>query len=110
MIPWEFMEYKRKVVREADGCKTPGAAGALLCREGLYSSPLPVWRAVRERGELAGAPKKRGPAPQPADPRDKQIAEQAREIARWKHRAERAEALGRASEVAESGKREGTTC
>src|SRR6266849_1206442 len=33
-------EYKRKIVREADGCKTPGAVGALLRREGLYSSHL----------------------------------------------------------------------
>src|SRR5437899_4607000 len=55
------VEYKRKIVREADGCKTPGAVGALLRREGLYSSHLTTWRAARERGELAGAPKKRGP-------------------------------------------------
>ena len=34
------VEYKRKIVREADGCKTPGAIGALLRREGLYSSHL----------------------------------------------------------------------
>jgi transposase len=87
------VEYKRRVVREADGCKTPGAVGALLRREGLYSSHLAVWRAARERGELAGAPKKRGPAPRPVDPRDKTITAQAREIVRWKHRAERAEAL-----------------
>src|SRR6266704_5554453 len=56
------LEYKRKIVREADGCKTPGAIGALLRREGLYSSHLTTWRAARERGELAGAPKTRGPA------------------------------------------------
>jgi transposase-like protein len=87
------MEYKRKIVREADGCKTPGAVGALLRREGLYSSHLTVWRAARERGEFAGAPKKRGPAPQPADPRDKKIAELERETTRWRKRAERAEAL-----------------
>src|SRR5881409_180383 len=87
------LEYKRKVVREADACKAPGAVGALLRREGLYWSHLAVWRAARERGELAGAPKKRGPAPRAMDPRDKTITEQAREIARWKHRAERAEAL-----------------
>src|SRR6266700_1750428 len=48
------VEYKRKIVREADGCKTPGAVGALLRREGLYSSHLTTWREVRERGELAG--------------------------------------------------------
>jgi len=86
-------EYKRQIVREADGCKTPGAVGALLRREGLYSSHLTTWRAARERGELAGAPKKRGPAQRVVDPRDKKLAEQAREISRWQKRAERAEAL-----------------
>ena len=87
------VEYKRKIVREADGCKTPGAVGALLRREGLYSSHLTTWRAARERGELAGATKKRGPAPRIVDPRDKKLAEQVREISRWQKRAERAEAL-----------------
>src|SRR3979411_2616352 len=82
--------FKRKIVREADGCKTPGAVGALLRREGLYSSHLTVWRAARERGELAGAPKKRGPAPQVADPRDKRITELGRENTHWRKRAERA--------------------
>jgi len=80
-------------VREADACKTPGAVGALLRREGLYSSHLTTWRAARERGELVGASKKRGPAPQVTDPRDKKIAELERETARWRKRAERAEAL-----------------
>src|SRR5205814_5887023 len=56
------VEYKRKIVREADTCKTPGAVGALLRREGLYSSHLTTWRGARERDQLAGAPKKRGPA------------------------------------------------
>jgi transposase len=86
-------EYKRKIVREADACKTPGAVGALLRREGLYSSHLTTWRAARERGELAGAPKKRGPALRVADPRDKRITELERESTRWQQRAERAEAL-----------------
>ena len=87
------LEYKRKIVREADAYKTPGAVGALLRREGLYSSHLTTWRAARERGELAGAPKKRGPVRRVADPRDKKLAEQAREISRWQQRAARAEAL-----------------
>ena len=86
-------EYKRRIVREADRCTT-GAIGALLRREGLYSSHLTTWRAARDRGELEGlAPKKRGPKAPPPDPRDKQLVEQARETARWKKRAERAEAL-----------------
>ena len=87
------VEYKRKIVREADACKTPGAVGTLLRREGLYSSHLTTWRAARERGELAGTPKKRGPVRRVADSRDKKLAEQAREISRWQQRAARAEAL-----------------
>lgn len=38
------LDYKRRIVREADRCKTPGAGGALLRREGLYSSYLTTWR------------------------------------------------------------------
>ena len=48
------LDYKRKIVHEADRCKTSGAVGALLRREGLYSSHLTTWRAARERGDLAG--------------------------------------------------------
>jgi transposase len=87
------LDYKRKIVREADGCKTPGAIGALLRREGLYSSHLTTWRAARDQGRLAGAAKKRGPVPQIADPRNRKIAELEREAARWRKRAERAEVL-----------------
>src|SRR5213596_1874721 len=86
-------EYKRRIVREADRCTKPGELGALLRREGLYSSHLTSWRAARDRGDLAGAAKKRGPARRVVDPRDKKLAEQEREISRWKKRAERAEAL-----------------
>ena len=87
-------EYKRRIVREADRCTKPGEIGALLRREGLYSSLLTTWRAARERGELEGlSPKKRGPKATPPDPRDKKLAEQEREITRLRKRAERAEAL-----------------
>jgi transposase-like protein len=87
------VEYKRAIVREADACKTPGAIGALLRREGLYSSHLTTWRAARERGELAGAAKKRGPVPRVVDARDQRISELERQNTRWQKRAERAEAL-----------------
>ena len=87
-------EYKRRIVREADRCTTTGAIGGLLRREGLYSSYLTTWRAARDRGELEGlAPKQRGPKVVPPDPRDKKIAEQERELGKWRKRAERAEAL-----------------
>jgi transposase-like protein len=87
-------EYKRRIVREADRCTTTGAIGALLRREGLYASYLTTWRAARDRGELEGlAPKARGPKGVAPDARDKKIAEQEREIGKWRKRAERAEAL-----------------
>jgi transposase len=87
------VEYKREIVRKVDACKTSGAVGVLLRREGLYSSHLTTWRAARERGELAGAPTKRGPVRRVADPRDRRITELERERTRWQKRAERAEAL-----------------
>jgi transposase-like protein len=88
------VEYKRRVVKEADSCRGPGEIGALLRREGLYSSHLSAWRAARDRGELAGSSaKKRGPVPTPVDPRDKRIVELERENRRLLRRAERAEAL-----------------
>jgi len=87
-------EYKRRILKEADGCTKPGELGALLRREGLYSSLLATWRAARRRGELAGlAPRKRGPKATVRDVRDKRIAELERENRRLKARAERAEAL-----------------
>jgi len=87
-------EYKRRIVREADRCTTTGGIGALLRREGLYSSSLTAWRAARDRGELEGlAPRQRGPKGVPSDPRDKQLVEQERELGKWRKRAERAEAL-----------------
>ena len=85
---------KLRVLREADRCTRPGELGALLRREGLYSSHLSAWRAARQRGELAGlAPRARGPKTKPVDPRDRKLAEQAREITRLQARLERAEGL-----------------
>jgi transposase len=89
------VEYKRKIVKEAASCKGPGEIGALLRREGLFSSHLTTWRQARDRGELApgAATKKRGPKAAPVDPRDKKIAELERQIAKVTTRAERAEAI-----------------
>lgn len=59
-------EYKLRILRELDGSQGAGETGALLRREGLYSSHLTSWRRQRERGELDGlAPQKRGPKPDP---------------------------------------------
>ena len=59
-------EYKARIVREADASTERGALGALLRREGLYSSHLDAWRKqVRQHGVDGLASKKRGPAPKP---------------------------------------------
>ena len=54
-------DYKRSIVEQADMCQDTGAIGALLRREGLYSSLLSTWRRQARQGELAAlAAKKRG--------------------------------------------------
>ncbi len=61
-------EYKLAIVREADRGAKPGEAGALLRREGLYSSLLSEWRRARNAGALdALAPVRRGPRPVSAE-------------------------------------------
>jgi transposase-like protein len=69
-------EYKRKILQEADACTEPGQVGALLRREGLYSSHLVTWRRARESGELAGLEaKKRGPKAKEVNPLAKELAD-----------------------------------
>jgi transposase len=88
-------EFKRRVLAEADACTKPGDVGALLRREGLYSSHLTAWRELRARGELeALTPKKRGPEAAPApDARAREVDDLKRQLAKATVRAERAEAL-----------------
>jgi transposase len=60
--------YKLSIVREADACSKPGEIGAVLRREGLYSSHLGKWREQRDRGALGALePKPRGPRAPSAD-------------------------------------------
>jgi len=84
-------EYKLRILRKADACKGAGDVGALLRREGLYSSQLAAWR--RRRDELAKAglkARKRGPKGKVVDPRVKQLE---RENARLQRRLERVELM-----------------
>ena len=53
-------EYKLRILREADACKRPGETGALLRREGLYSSHLSAWRKQRDQGALTALGRRRG--------------------------------------------------
>jgi transposase len=80
---------KLRILREVDACQGSGEIGALLRREGIYSSYLTTWRRQRERGELDGlAPQKRGPKP---DPQAVEIARLKRENERLQKRLEQAE-------------------
>ena len=72
--------YRLRILKQADPCKKAGDVGALLRREGLYSSLLTNWRRQRDQGALVSMrARKRGPAGRSIDPRVKQLeAENAR--------------------------------
>ena len=82
-------EYRLRILKQADACKKPGEVGALLRREGLYSSLLANWRRHREqdaRQEMRG--RRRGPKPRVVDPRVKQLEAENRKLQRKLARAE----------------------
>jgi len=53
-------KYKLRILREADSCTQPGEIGAMLRREGLYTSHLSAWRKQRDRGTLEALGRRRG--------------------------------------------------
>lgn len=65
--------YKIRIVEEAEQCEDQGEIGALLRREGLYSSHLSKWRRLRDQGALAGLSARRGAKPKSKQPRMKQL-------------------------------------
>lgn len=81
--------YKLKILEEADGC-SGGDVGALMRREGLYSSHLSTWRRQREEGALQALGKKRG---RKAKSRDKEKEQLARENARLRRKLQQAEKI-----------------
>ena len=84
-------EYKLRILRELEDSTGSGEIGALLRREGLYSSHLTKWRRQRERGELEGlGPQKRGPK---ADPQAVELAKLQREYERLRERLRKAELI-----------------
>lgn len=84
-------EYKLRILREVDACKEEGEVGAVLRREGLYSSHLTTWRRQREAGELQGlTPRKRGRRNKKAKVSAKEVDQLRRENARLKRELEQA--------------------
>ena len=82
--------YKLRILKEAESCTEQGQIGALLRREGLYSSSLTSWRRQVAQGLI---PKKRGPVTQKADPHIRRIAELERENEKLTHKLKQAELI-----------------
>lgn len=81
-------EYKERILDEIDQAREPGAVGAILRREGLYSQLISKWRAQRKQGfPGTGA---RGPQ---ANPQASEIARLKRENERLRAKLERAETI-----------------
>jgi len=84
-------EYKLRILAEADGCTRPGEIGALLRREGLYSSHLTTWRRQRDEGQLYGLTgKQRG---RKADPQAAELAQLRQENEQLQVRLKQAEVI-----------------
>ena len=86
-------KYKLKILNEIDSAKS-GQIGAILRREGLYSSTVANWRKQRDRGQLEGlSSRKRGPKPKRPNPRDKEIEQLKREKASLEKKLHKANLL-----------------
>lgn len=87
-------EYKLKILAQYDNCQNSGEVGALLRREGLYSSHLTKWRRQRADGQLAAlAPQKRGRKHQVANPLAAEVARLQRENERLTKKLHQAETI-----------------
>jgi len=87
-------EDKLRILAETDQVAESRGVGAILRREGLYSSTLTDWRRLRDAGTLGAlAPARRGPKPPLANPLAAELAEALRINARLQRRLERAEAI-----------------
>ena len=86
--------YKLRILKEAETCKGTSQCGALLRREGLYSSHLTTWRRQVERGSLeALSPRKRGPKAAPPNPLKKRVESLEKETRRLHHQLKQAKII-----------------
>jgi len=88
------VEYKARILAEADACSEPGMLGELLRREGLYSSHLSTWRRQRDEGALAGLkPKRRGRKAKSKNPLADEVGRLQRENQRLKDQLRQADLI-----------------
>ena len=85
--------YKLKILEQAERCSQPGEIGALLRREGLYSSHLTSWRQARQKGALAALSQKRGRIKKKETAEAKEVARLRRQNARLREKLRRATAV-----------------
>jgi transposase len=87
-------EYKLNILHQADSCRQAGSLGALLRREGLYSSHLTTWRRQREAGILSSLkPKERGRRANPIHPLEVKNEQLRKENNRLQKRLKQAELI-----------------
>ena len=87
-------KYKLSILSKADLCTEPGQVGALLRREGLYSSHLTTWRRQKEKGLLdALSPKKRGRKKNPTNPLADKVARLEKDNRRLQQKLKQAELI-----------------
>ena len=87
-------KYKLRILEEADACNQLGQIGALLRREGLYSSSLTTWRRQREKGLLQVlTPKKRGRKEKEINPLAKRVSQLEKENRRLEQKLKKAELI-----------------
>jgi transposase-like protein len=87
-------DYKLRILKEVDNLSESGQIGALLRREGLYSSNLTTWRKQRDNGTIeALSPKKRGRKNHRQDPLIQENVQLRRQNERLARRLKKAEAI-----------------
>ena len=88
------VQYKLSILEQADRCEHPGDIGALLRREGLYSSHLSTWRRLRREGTLEGlGPRQRGPKPDVAAAEQREIARLQKQVSRLEDELDKAHTI-----------------
>ena len=86
--------YKLRILGQADACTEAGQLGALLRREGLYSSNLSLWRRQREQGLLSAMePRKRGRRPKEKNPLAQRVAQLEKENRHLQEKLRKAEII-----------------
>jgi transposase len=87
-------QYKLSILKQVDQCQHLGEIGALLRREGLYSSHLSTWRRLRREGVLQGLiPRQRGPKPDAAAAGQREIVRLQKQVSKLEHELEKAHTI-----------------